>query len=73
VAAYFARQAFMVGSDGAAHVSKPARVPPGDAWAGTGDGLPASTGPVGFGVGLGVGLGVDFGVDLEPDGACWVA
>src|SRR2546430_2642125 len=47
----------MVGSDGAAHVSKPARVPPAAAWVGTGDGLLASTGPVGFGVGLGLGFG----------------
>src|SRR6266536_3322391 len=62
----------MVGRDGAAHVSKPARILPGISWVGAGDGLLASTGPVGFGVGLGValgvGLGVDLGVGLEPDG-----
>src|SRR6185437_9364693 len=54
VAAYLARHAFMVDSDGAAQVSKPGRVLPGVV-GGAGTGLLASTGPVGFGVGVGVG------------------
>ncbi len=55
----------MVGSDGAAHVSKPARILPGVSGVGAGDGLLASTGPVGFGVGLGVDLGVGLGLALR--------
>src|SRR5690242_1815251 len=43
----------MVGSDGAAQVSKPARVLPGVA--GGAGGLSVRTGPVGFGVGVGAG------------------
>src|SRR5580704_19415147 len=57
VAEYFARQAFIVGSDGAVQVSKPAMVPLGLDGAGAGAGLSASTGPVGVGAGLGAGGG----------------
>src|SRR6266566_2536266 len=49
-AAYLARHAFMVGSDGAAQVSKPAMAAPG---------------PVGVGVGVGVGGGVGVGDRLD--------
>jgi hypothetical protein len=55
----------MVGRDGAAHVSKPARILPGVSGVGAGDGLLASTGPVGFGVGLGVDLGAGLGLALR--------
>jgi hypothetical protein len=44
----------MVGSDGAAQVSKPGTTLPGVV-GGAGTGLLASTGPVGFGVGVGAG------------------
>lgn len=54
MAAYLVRHAFMVGSDGAAQVSKPGTTLPGVV-GGAGTGLLASTGPVGFGVGAGVG------------------
>src|SRR5690242_19191280 len=54
----------MVGRDGAAHVSKPARILPGVSGVGAGDGLLARTGPVGFGVGFGVGSGVALRVGL---------
>ena len=61
MAAYLARHAFIVGTDGAAQVSKPARVPPGAAGAGAGAGLLAGAGPAGFGLGFGVGLDLDGG------------
>jgi hypothetical protein len=67
VAEYFARQAFMVGSDGAVQVSKPAMAPfspPCD-----GDGLFASTGPVGDGLGeLGEGASRGAVVSGPPGG-----
>src|SRR5580693_9477455 len=62
VAEYFARQAFIVGSDGAVQVSKPAMVPFGLDGAGAGAGLSASTGAVGVGAGLGAGGGAGDGL-----------
>src|SRR6266849_9287616 len=60
VAEYFARQAFIVGSDGAAQVSNPAMGPFGADCGGTGAGagLSARTGPVGLGAGAALGVGV---------------
>src|SRR5260370_39020189 len=55
VAEYFARHAFMVGSDGAVQVSKPALAPLGPPC--DGDGLFASTGAVGDGLGEGASCG----------------
>src|ERR1700722_15296174 len=62
VAAYLARQACMVCSDGAPQVSKPAR-PPTDAGGGEDEG-PGLTGWVGDPVPVGAGVGQDGGIQV---------